>query len=176
MSTRSIDALFAVAGGFATGARRHVDRPMARPRAFPDCACGFTVGGPRHDVYNETAFRFFLDIERERAYAGNQRFILLLVDTGGSVASPMEIDAQTAPRLIGALADCVRETDFVGWFRDGAVAGAVLTQFGESGDAESQQTITARVRRALAARLSASMAPRLRVRVYQSPTALLKLT
>jgi hypothetical protein len=129
--------------------------------ALPD---GF---GP---VYNEEAFRYFLQIERKRASRSNSRFLLLLVDLQSHTAGT-RFDAATGAKLFAAMWPCLRETDFIGWYRQHRVASAVLTQVGESPDVEVSNLVADRVRESLTQRLPANLAARLQVRVYQVPAS-----
>ena len=61
----------------------------------------------------------------------------------------------------------VREVDFVGWYRDGRVAGAVLAQGFEEPGADASCRIVERVTRVLSERVPRSVVGRLRVRVVK---------
>src|SRR5437899_5702067 len=90
------------------------------------CSCGFGVEGSEH-VYNEEAFRYFLEIERKRSQVSNRPFLLLLLDL--RPAGPRAgIDETSSVELFTALCRCLRDTAFIGWYRAGAVVGAVLTE------------------------------------------------
>lgn len=129
------------------------------------CSCSLaSVGGPA-DVYNEEAFRYFLDVEQKRSEISNRPFLLLLVD----VKRHVEVDALPAGRLFDALSVGLRETDFVGWYREGVVAGAVLTQHSSDVATDVPDVVNRRVTRALHEALPAAWADRLQVRVYQVP-------
>jgi hypothetical protein len=78
-------------------------------------------------------------------------------------------DAQTGAQLFSAMWPCLRETDFIGWYRQSRVASAVLTQVGETPDIEVPNLVADRVREAFSQSLSAPLAVRLQVRVYQVP-------
>jgi hypothetical protein len=122
------------------------------------------------EAYNEDAFRYFLTIERQRSEASGRPFLLLLIDFGkGSRRTP--IDAATAERLFEALGSCLRDTDFVGWYRQGQIVGGVLTQ--DSSDVESDVVtcVTDRVHGAIAANLPPVVLDRVQVRAYQVPSA-----
>jgi hypothetical protein len=58
--------------------------------------------------------------------------------------------------------------DFIGWYRHGRVAGAVLTQGLDSPALEASEQITQRVTELLKKRLSDTVAERLQVRVLQA--------
>jgi hypothetical protein len=62
---------------------------------------------------------------------------------------------------------CVREVDFVGWYRQGRVAAAVLTQGVDLPDEDAPSRIVERVTRILSERLPHGVAERLRVRVVR---------
>jgi hypothetical protein len=129
------------------------------------CGCGMaSVEVP--DAYNEEAFRYFLDIERRRSEILKRPFVLLLLDLKKSLDTPPPPE-----KLLSALALCVRETDFIGWYRDRSIAGAVLTQHTETAGPDLADAVSRRVVQVLAVRLPSELARRVRVRVYQLPGA-----
>jgi len=117
-------------------------------------------------VYNQAAFRHFLAVDRWRAERSSRSFLLILVtirqssDRGGKIA-----DA-TAAALFRGLDACVREVDFIGWFREGRVAAAVLPQ-GLNASGDAPHLVAARLVPALRKRLPAEEAGKLRVRVVR---------
>jgi hypothetical protein len=145
--------------GSAIDARTVAER-TSHNVALPD-GCG--------PVYNEEAFRYFLQIERKRASRSNSRFLLLLVDLTRDALQSAQFDAPSSTKLFSAMLPCLRETDFIGWYRQGRVASAVLTQVGETPGVEVSNLVADRVREALTRSLSPSLAARLQVRVYQVP-------
>ena len=60
----------------------------------------------------------------------------------------------------------MREVDFVGWHREGKVAGAVVA-LGGGASADVQRLIADRVGKALAAHLSKDQVTQLRVRIVR---------
>ena len=60
---------------------------------------------------------------------------------GESPGAHAKLTDATAAALFGGLGACVREVDFVGWYREGYVAGAVLTQ---GGNASGERTASHR--------------------------------
>lgn len=120
-------------------------------------------------VYNEGAFRYFLEIERRRTDASGRPFLLLLIEIDREGAAPTAMDDGTAEQIFGALAACLRDTDFVGWYRKGRIAGGVLTQDAERMAADMVESVTDRVRAALAETLASAVLRRAQVRVYQVP-------
>jgi hypothetical protein len=148
------------------------DRQADPRRATDACACGLASDGAPGDAYNEEAFRYFLDVERRRAELSNRPFVLLLVDMKTPSPASREIEASSAQKLLSALSVCVRETDFIGWYRDRAVAGAVLTQHADTAGADLQEAVHRRITRVLGEHLPPDLASMVRVRVYQLPSSL----
>jgi len=119
------------------------------------------------DVYTEQAFRHFLNIERVRAVRSGRTFYLLLVSLRRCPKGGTEFGPGAAASLLQGLEHCVREIDFIGWYRDGRVAGAVLAQGLEEPVPGASQRIVQRVNRVLSDRLPAPLVNRLRVRVVR---------
>src|SRR2546426_11392606 len=95
-------------------------------------SCGFALQDGSSEAYNEEAFQYFLEVERKRSEISRRPFLLMLIEFNRHPAGiNPEIDAVTAGKLFSILRMCLRETDFVGWYRERRVAGAVLTQHGE---------------------------------------------
>jgi len=135
--------------------------------AEPD-RCGFALEHETGDAYNEEAFHYFLEIERRRSELSNRPFLLMLIEfTKQSVGSTTEIDAASTGRLFSVLSQCLRDTDFVGWYREGRIAGAVLTQHGEPERDDLSEVVRRRVDQALTRQFPPDRMRRLQVRVYQ---------
>jgi hypothetical protein len=131
-------------------------------------------GGLAHDgtcpvAYNEDAFRYFLDMERRRAEVSGRPLLLLLVDFKKQDHGDRPMPSATADRLFVALAACLRDTDFVGWYHEGRVIGAVLTQDTASTDTAVVDMVARRVTEELNASLPASVSMRGHVRIYHLP-------
>jgi hypothetical protein len=128
---------------------------------------GVSLEGRLGQAYNEDAFRYFLEMERKRAARAHRPVVLLLLDQREQQSTGPRIDPALAAKLFSALWRCLRETDVVGWYRENRVAGAVLTQVEDGLRSEVTQVTRERVTTALCQDLSADVARRLRVRVYQ---------
>lgn len=132
-------------------------------RSVPSLECG-TVDASH--AYNEAAFRHFLALERRRAQRTGRSLLLLLVDlraeAGGTWFSP-EVES----RLLATLATCVREIDFVGWYRTGRTVGAVLAQGVDAPSTDMSRQIGERVAQSLGATLARQVGDRLQVRILQ---------
>jgi hypothetical protein len=123
--------------------------------------------GPLGNVYTEQAFRHFLNVERVRASRSGRTFLLLLVSLRRCPVRGTRFESAPAADLLEGLGMCVREVDFVGWYRDGHVAGAVLAQGLDVPDPDASRRIVERVTSVLSDRMPRSVAERLRVRVVR---------
>jgi len=116
-------------------------------------------------TYPEEVFRYFLQIERNRGARARRSVLLLLVrlkrQPGVKAAIPRDIGEE----IFSGLWLAVREVDFVGWFRHGRVAAAVLTQGDALPAREECRRIVDRITRALHERVPSGIAGRLDVRV-----------
>jgi hypothetical protein len=137
-------------------------------RQKPDrYSCGVALEGRLGQAYDEEAFRYFLAIERKRSERSRRPLLVALVDLTEQPNASVRIDPIFGPKLFSGLWRCLRETDFVGWYRDERVAGAVLTQPADGPQTEIRCLIGQRISRALCEVLPSDVAHRLRVRVYQ---------
>ncbi len=131
---------------------------------------GLAFEGRFGQAYNEEAFRYFLEIERRRSAVSRHPFLLLLVDLKKQLELSTRVDS-VAGRLFSALSTCVRETDFIGWYHDGRVAGAVLTQHADAAVRDVPDIVRQRIASALRDALSPECADHVEVRVYQLPAS-----
>ena len=115
-------------------------------------------------AYNEAAFRHFLDVERRRAGRSSRSILLILVMVRQSPGRNLTLSNLVAAAIFHALGACVRDVDFVGWYREGQVAGAVLVQ-GDKVFGELPHRFAERVVRAVEERLAAADSRNLRVRM-----------
>jgi len=126
--------------------------------------CGYR--GQVGQAYNEAAFRLFLAVDRWRAERSMRSVLLVLVTVRQRPGPSAKLTDGTAAALFGGLGACVREVDFMGWYREGHVAAAVLAQ-GVKASSDVPHLIANRVLPALRERLSADQSRNLRVRVVR---------
>ena len=137
------------------------------------CACGFEAHDAAMPIYNEEAFRYFLEVERRRAEDSSRPFLLLLVDLLKTPPAA-DIDGASAEALFAALATSLRETDFLGWYHAKSVIGAVLTQHAHSVGADAQAVVRDRVLASMRKNLPPALAGRVKARVYRLPATILE--
>jgi hypothetical protein len=149
--------------------RESVSEGVFHPETLDCLSSDLALDGTCPVAYNEDAFRYFLDMERRRAEISGRPLLLLLVDFKKHEHGDRPMPSATADRLFVALAACLRDTDFVGWYHEGRVIGAVLTQDTPSPDAGVVDMVARRVTDALNASLPASVSVRAQVRIYHLP-------
>lgn len=125
------------------------------------------VDFPSGKDYDEDTFLYFLAIERARAKRTNNPLRLLFATLEPVPGKPVPIPPESATRLIEGLRRSLRETDVMGWYREGRVAGAVLTARSEAPGSAMSGAIEKRVSLGLRQRLPREAARNLRVRVMQ---------
>ena len=129
--------------------------------AYSQFRCGLSAY-----AYNESAFRHFLAIDRRRAERLSCSLLLVLVSfrQGDTGAAP--ISEATAAAVFASLGECVREADFIGWFREGRVPAAVLAE-GSQVSIDTRDPAAQRIVQTLRKRLLPDDALHLRVRVLR---------
>jgi hypothetical protein len=133
-----------------------------------DCHCGgFALQDGSIQAYSEEAFQYFLEIERKRSERSNRPFLLMLIDFQSNRRSTPPLDVITESNLFSILSLCLRETDFMGWYRERRVAGAVLTQHSQPDGDDLSEVVRERIGDELEKHSSSDLARSLRVRVYQ---------
>jgi hypothetical protein len=160
--------------------RAHEDNPVnhqmnAINQPRPEVVPGLLLTGERlGPAYNEETFRYFLSLEEKRSDRSSRPLLLVLVDVREDSPMPdpgVPLEPGIAGELFAALRACLRETDFVGWYREGHVAGAVLTHIGDTAEVDISALITRKVGAALHGNLPPSVVRRLQVVVNQLPLA-----
>jgi hypothetical protein len=161
----------------ALTARNHQRLPADTVlRALEDAdhgSCDLARDVNSDNIYNQEAFRYFLAHERKRSELSNRPFLLLLLDLQQTQTTG-RIDPPTATKVFEGLTGCLRDTDVIGWYHEGRVAGAVLTHVEDASSTDVSGEIRSRVAVTLRTMLPSSVGDRLQVRVYQLPAGLVQ--
>jgi len=80
------------------------------------------------EFLTEQLFLRLLTMERKRAERSGRSFLLIVLDAGKLFAQSRTAMA----RVLSALCGCVRETDLIGWHRQDAAVGIILTELGSA--------------------------------------------
>ena len=113
-------------------------------------------------AYNETAFRHFIDLERQRAQQLRRLVLLVLVSVRGGTPHEATFAPVEASRVFAVLGAAARDVDLVGWFRENRVMAVLMVQPARPRD-DVRRIVADRVARAL--HTKARSARPLRVRV-----------
>jgi len=84
-----------------------------------------TASAGVREVLNEDAFQRMIAVERKRTERSRIPFLLMLLDVGSYEVS--EKNGKTLGSVVPALLSSTRETDAIGWYKDGVVVGVVFT-------------------------------------------------
>jgi lipopolysaccharide/colanic/teichoic acid biosynthesis glycosyltransferase len=138
-------------------------------RAGPaHCSCGVAAQAGVGWAYNQEAFHYFLEIERKRSELSRCPLLLMLVDVSKQSGVRVFIEPATAKKLFSAMRQGLRETDFIGWYQEGQVAGAVLPQVAPSLAVDASQRVAARLEEVLRRGVPSNIGARVQVRVHDS--------
>ena len=127
---------------------------------------GFAIRGFAGLVYDEPAFQYLLDVERRRAEGTRRPFLLMLIECDDAKTGPAS-RAVRPERLFPIVGRSLRETDFVGWYRQGSVVGATLTQDGGRRTPHASRIVRERLVKALGSDLPSDLVSQLRLRLYE---------
>ena len=119
---------------------------------------------PTGHVYNEAAFRHFLAIDRRRVERSMRSLLLVLITVRRRPTPMSTFTEDTASAIFAALSDCVRDADFIGWYRDGRVAAAALAQ-GTTTPVAAGHRVSERIVDALTKRLTSDQLTNVRIRI-----------
>ena len=103
---------------------------------------GLSAG--ERDVLNERAFRRMIAVERKRTERSKEPFLLMLLEAGNQPGSEMKGTA--LDNMASALLASSRETDIVGWYKDGTALGVMFTGLAENDKNSILSTILSRVK------------------------------
>jgi hypothetical protein len=150
------------------------DRYLALRRLLvmrnPDVSVNATDPDPNSgdfQPYDEATFLYFLEMERRRAEPVKRALLLALVGFAVDGQEVVRVDAATSKALIAALASCVREVDFIGWYRANSIAGAVMPQPGNLARSQVSHSVGERIALGVSGRLPPDLRNGVEVRVLQ---------
>jgi hypothetical protein len=119
------------------------------------------------ELYNEQAFRYLLFSESKRSERSSHAFNILLIYSTDKEGLIVQMDRDLADTVVKALFRSLRETDYIGWYREGRIVGGVLTVLEQDSAVEVSGRIQQRVMDILPAGVSAEENSRLQIRVCQ---------
>jgi hypothetical protein len=121
----------------------------------------------QNGVCHEEAFHYLLQAEAKRSQRSGQGYHILLVYRSEAQGSMTPMHTYVSSVVLDALAKSLRETDYIGWYRDGHVIGGVLTVVGQDSIADVFTRVQQRVKDALVAKLGSEESRRFHLRLCQ---------
>ena len=116
-------------------------------------------------VSSEEAFHVILKLERRRAERSGKPFILMLLDAHQENGTARAILRQT----LAVLTSSTRETDPMGWYRDGAILGVIFTEVGNDEIGLIAETLRAKIRSNLQEQLGSETTEKIAVSLHVFP-------
>jgi hypothetical protein len=118
-------------------------------------------------AYNQEVFRYLLESESKRSERSGYFSRILLVHRTNAQGAIVQMDSYVAKTVMAALSRSLRETDYIGWYRDGRIVGAVLTVLVQESMAQVASHLQKRLVEILRAELGVEETSRLKIRVCQ---------
>jgi exopolysaccharide biosynthesis polyprenyl glycosylphosphotransferase len=121
----------------------------------------------REGVLAEDTFQSLLMLERRRAERSSKRFVLMLLD-GRSLPS----DESVGPFMTGiisVLCRTTRETDLVGWYKEGQVLAVLFTEVNCEGETPITELLHAKVLNALQSELDRNLLSQIQTSIHLFP-------
>jgi hypothetical protein len=135
----------------------------SRPSEAMKCMASLSQSG----AYNQEAFRYLLESESKRSERSGHFCQILIVYSTDAQGRIVQMDSHVAKTVMAALPRGLRETDYIGWYRDGRIVGAVLTVLVQESMAQVSTHLQSRLLEIIRAKLSVEETSRLQIRVCQ---------
>ena len=118
-------------------------------------------------MYNEEAFRYLLASESKRSLRSGYSFNILLIYSIDKHGLIQHMDCDVIDTVVGTLLRTVRETDYIGWYLERRIVGAVLTVLGQDSEVEVSARIQQRLMEIIQTEVSAEKSGRQQIRICQ---------
>jgi hypothetical protein len=118
-------------------------------------------------AYNQEVFRYLLESESKRSERSGHFCQILLMYSTDAQGRIVLMDSHVAKAVIAASSRSLRETDYVGWYRDGHIVGAVLTVLVQETMAQVSTHLQPRLMEIIRGELGVEETSRLQIRVCQ---------
>jgi hypothetical protein len=135
----------------------------SRPREAMKGTASLSESG----AYNQEAFRYLLERESKRSERSGRFCQILFVYSTDEHGRIVQMNFGVAKIVIAAASRSFRETDYIGWYRDGRIVGAVLTVLAQESMALVPTQLQPRLVECLRAELGIEEFSRLQIRVCQ---------
>jgi len=121
----------------------------------------------REGVFKEETFHSMFTRERLRAERSRKPFVLILLDF--HAVHKKEGDAAFIERLPAVVSEATRETDIIGWYKQGLILGMIFTELNLEGKSPITDVLHSKVVAALRENLGGALASNVAVSVHLIP-------
>jgi len=122
-------------------------------------------GTEHEEVLVESVFHSMLTLERRRAERSRKPFVLMLLDANLENGAAEEILRQAVDIVVTSK----RETDLVGWYKNGAILGVIFTEVNLDGEVPITDTLRTKIETAFIKHLGRDRAARISISVHIFP-------
>jgi lipopolysaccharide/colanic/teichoic acid biosynthesis glycosyltransferase len=119
----------------------------------------------REEVLVENVFHSMLTLERRRAERSRKPFVLMLLDANLENGTAEEILRQAVDIVVASK----RETDLVGWYKEGAILGIIFTEVSLEGEVPITDTLRTKIETAFLKHLGRERAARIAISLHIFP-------
>lgn len=116
---------------------------------------------------SEEHFHRMIVLERKRTERSHKPFLLMLLDMGEAAST--NTGDNILSKILAVLSRAARETDIVGWYKNGTIVGAMFTEFQIEGKELIISTMLTRVSAALQESLNAEQFGQLSISFHWFP-------
>lgn len=96
-------------------------------------------------IYSETSFRRLILSEAKRSQRSGRLCWIMLVYRSNPQGFVMPLGAELVDKTISLLSKNCRDTDYVGWYRQGRIVGVLLTSLQRDSVADGYKILQARL-------------------------------
>lgn len=127
--------------------------------------------GSQRKAIAEKTFQRLLYLEWKRAKRSQRRFVLMLLEPGSQTGLGGLALTLALTKILRVLPDSTRETDIVGWYKDGSAIGVIFTELGAVVDDRTvRNVLCAKVSKVLHSALSPEQANQVSLSLQLFPT------
>ena len=113
----------------------------------------------------QSAFHSMLTLERRRAERSRKPFVLMLIDANSENGAAAGILRQAADAVL----DIKRETDLVGWYKEGAILGVIFTEVNLDVENPITDTLRTKIEKAFIKHLGSDTASKIAISLHVFP-------
>lgn len=126
---------------------------------------GFDSRPQQEDVLVESVFHSMLTLERRRAERSRKPFVLMLLDANLENGAAEGILLQAVDIIVATK----RETDLVGWYKNGSIVGVIFTEVNLEGEVPIADTLRMKMETAFIKHLGRERAARVAISLHVFP-------